>query len=940
MAIKVYPGVKRPTHHISLSDGVRTFGLRLEDGPRSIQEIPMTPSTVHFSGGGTKFGDWEPGMSHIEQRTWEGGRGLADFVDDPTRFFDSKLAWTLTPGKLFPVPRWKFSTPTAIFSEGYQNLPGDMDWVSMWGDVFSYQMAHSIPCSSGWAAYDSLWLWVRRIGNPGDLGVYLKADNGGEPGITKQSTTLDGDDYNEGEIYLVKIDMSGGAATIGTKIYITLVGNMSDDAANHWEIGVDQDGGGSLEYDRSSGGWGAADFTLYYRLLSAGANRKWHFFEFEGAMYAIDQQADGTASKLYLNGDRGKATGATSTTLTDSNQSWTNNQWVNAYVKIVAGTGKGQTRKITSNGATALGLAAWDITPDTTSEYVIYHTAIWQDISPVSGDQIDGVVRSVAIADDFVAFAQGQSVNILKVRWNPGASPPAHEFDDDGTNKADLLLTIQDENNEIKMYAANAVSAAVSRATIPPWLTDMTFETSLDVGDSSLPITSLYEHDGNIYAFKPDGCYQVVFGEAVYDTGKATTATATTLSDSDKSWTANEYIDYYIKIMDGTGKDQVRKITANTATQLTVATWTTNPDTTSGYKIFKEDPTTRKTLGDIGFIRSENNGQAVLSHGLYVYFSWGGYSLQRLYNLSGTYDLSNVGPDKDEGLPDDRRGPIVALRGTPPGIVAAVDGGDDKTSSILVQPVKPFGWHEIFQGPFTGGRVQNIYFQDSYRPRLWFDFDGELCYQDWPRHTFNPLKDSGLTFNEEAILVSSTIDMGVSSLPKYIESIHGAVENLASRNEIRLDYQINEDVGTTTWIEAGAFQINPSDVVEVNRGEVYRIRFRLRIVCNDECSPPIVNATVLEGFARTPIKYQWNMRVKTSSIQRDLSGVSKDADPDELLTWLKEAAVNTKAILMRSIWEQMDNKYVVVEPPTLLRAFTNNLLGYWGGSVMITVREK
>ena len=106
MAIKVYPGVKRPTHHISLSDGVRTFGLRLEDGPRSIQEIPMTPSTVHFSGGGTKFGDWEPGMSHIEQRTWEGGRGLADFVDDPTRFFDSKLAWTLTPGKIFPIPRW------------------------------------------------------------------------------------------------------------------------------------------------------------------------------------------------------------------------------------------------------------------------------------------------------------------------------------------------------------------------------------------------------------------------------------------------------------------------------------------------------------------------------------------------------------------------------------------------------------------------------------------------------------------------------------------------------------------------------------------------------------------------------------------------------------------------------------------------------------------
>ena len=86
MSIRVYPGAKNPSHEISLSDGIRRWGLRLDGGPGAIQEIPMTPSTLQFTGGGTKFGDWEPGMSHIEQRTWEGGRGQQDFVDDPTRF--------------------------------------------------------------------------------------------------------------------------------------------------------------------------------------------------------------------------------------------------------------------------------------------------------------------------------------------------------------------------------------------------------------------------------------------------------------------------------------------------------------------------------------------------------------------------------------------------------------------------------------------------------------------------------------------------------------------------------------------------------------------------------------------------------------------------------------------------------------------------------------
>jgi hypothetical protein len=182
--------------------------------------------------------------------------------------------------------------------------------------------------------------------------------------------------------------------------------------------------------------------------------------------------------------------------------------------------------------------------------------------------------------------------------------------------------------------------------------------------------------------------------------------------------------------------------------------------------------------------------------------------------------------------------------------------------------------------------------------------------------------------------------MGVSNLPKLIESISANVENLASGIEVRLHYQTNKDVGTSTWIEGGTLQINPTDMIEIDQGEVYKIRFRLRMFTNLETTPPIVHATVLEGFARTPIKYQWNMRIKTSSIQRDLSGMAKDATPDELVTWLKEVSKSTRKIFMRSIWEQMDSKYVVVEPPTLLRKFTNNILGYWGGSVVITLREK
>lgn len=71
----------------------------------------------------------------------------------------------------------------------------------------------------------------------------------------------------------------------------------------------------------------------------------------------------------------------------------------------------------------------------------------------------------------------------------------------------------------------------------------------------------------------------------VYASGTATSATATTLVNAAKSWTASQWVNYQVRITGGLGAGQVRTITANTATTLTVATWTTTPDGTSTYAI-------------------------------------------------------------------------------------------------------------------------------------------------------------------------------------------------------------------------------------------------------------------------------------------------------------------------------------------------------------------
>ena len=72
------------------------------------------------------------------------------------------------------------------------------------------------------------------------------------------------------------------------------------------------------------------------------------------------------------------------------------------------------------------------------------------------------------------------------------------------------------------------------------------------------------------------------------DSGTASAGGNDTLTDSTKSWDDTEWEDWYVRITGGTGAGQIRQITSNTATVLTVtAVWDTNPSTDSTYEIYK-----------------------------------------------------------------------------------------------------------------------------------------------------------------------------------------------------------------------------------------------------------------------------------------------------------------------------------------------------------------
>lgn len=78
--------------------------------------------------------------------------------------------------------------------------------------------------------------------------------------------------------------------------------------------------------------------------------------------------------------------------------------------------------------------------------------------------------------------------------------------------------------------------------------------------------------------------YQIQNSKGAYAIGKATSGSATTLVNSAKTWTTNQWTNYQVRIISGTGVGQISNISSNTGTTLTIPAGATI-DATSVYVI-------------------------------------------------------------------------------------------------------------------------------------------------------------------------------------------------------------------------------------------------------------------------------------------------------------------------------------------------------------------
>ena len=837
----VEPGSDDFSHEVVLSARGRRYGLKLLNGPSSLRLIPPPRQAPPIK---------------LEQNSWHMGRGAEVWTPNAYNYYDSANAWTSTPNKLHPtlLQQWYIG-----FRDAEMNMPeaGEQNrWLPLYNgsgadpNVRYRSVAFTASATSN---RQRCIMIFRRRGTPGTLTMEWNADNSGSPGAASKTitkTTTDAPDIIS--YYLDFAPSSVMGVTSGTTYHIKVAGASSDNPNNCWEVLCDLNAAGKKSTDNSV--WDAATASPYYRITDADIGQRLFLFPFDGAWYAVTSLNSRGNSRLFIHGCRGRATAGAATTLTDTGAGqyggtfpdFSGGDW---KLRIVRGLGQGQVRTVSSNTGTVVTVTeAFDITPDTTSEYVVYGGNRWKEIT---GHGLSWVSSKPAYANGIIYFPQGDTTNIRIMQINYGNAND-HGFDEENTanNRAYFLTPSYDGTLGPVMMRANEVATssgapngkAISVGFAPTsplgvpvsFGTDLTFQTSILTGDNTFRISGMYDHQNTRYVAKEDTLYSLSGNVPV-------------------------------KISYGADASPHPQNGAAACTGM--------------------------------------DGQFYLAAQHDVFF------------ISG----SNAYPTNlPFNLPSSRSGYVADLCSVKGWLFAAVDATNDGWSSVMRLSLDTRTWHEQARAYASGKRIRSVAwlnFEDI-RAHLAYEIRGELMYQEMPLSGVRPIQDSGCAYQHEAVIEFPTMDL-LNTDPKFFsyfaldsKKLASAANAAAYGREIAIDYQLNDNIGGSTWINAGAFGISPQDKVDMSLGSQYKIRPRLRIVSNKPSDPPIVENLALSLFSRTK---------QTSAISLDVNAVEEDdVSGEEIWSWLISRILTADVVQVESIFSFLHNRRMVLpaEPNT------------------------
>lgn len=320
--------------------------------------------------------------------------------------------------------------------------------------------------------------------------------------------------------------------------------------ATVWEKGVASSGSTTTLVDNSKN-WNTNELANYYVRIFSGTGEGQLRQILSNTSNTLTWSSAGTApdstSKYIIEGfDAGTSSSGTSSTVVDGSKSWATNRWANYRVVITGGTGIGQSRIITSNTSTTLSVKpSFTTAPDNTSTYRIQGD---NDLLYITYGAQACLYTSCADEDMWTGNRKLDGGVARSGSAQYGGDKPISISTTTRSGTTATVTTSQNHNFKtgysIIHTGATGVDASLYNITATITVTGAT--------------TYTYTMSGTPTA------------NATF-----TAQSSTTLTDSTKNWTTNEwagYVCYMTTTLSNSPTGQVFRIASNTSNTLTFTT--------------------------------------------------------------------------------------------------------------------------------------------------------------------------------------------------------------------------------------------------------------------------------------------------------------------------------------------------------------------------------
>jgi len=305
-----------------------------------------------------------------------------------------------------------------------------------------------------------------------------------------------------------------------------------------------------------------------------------------------------------------------------------------------------------------------------------------------------------------------------------------------------------------------------------------------------------------------------------------------------------------------------------------------------------------------------------------------GNGIYKYINGNNAAVITVVGPDRDDGLPSDRRGAIRHMAGSHNELLVGIDAsaapGTIASTSIPYQWIShqgssviasdsgystilgynDMGWETKWQAATSGKGFDSIHVSDAYsKYRVWWGHNDIVHFMELPKDIINPSEVSEFSYALQGIHETPWFNAGQSEVDKLALSLRIEAQDLTTTEKVKVEYATDYSesyttaVGTLDSSEMGAASGTHTYTFGSSYGTAFRaIKFKLTL------NRSTATTTGLEKF-ETPdvvsltLEYRKKIAAKWGhTVDLDLTNEYKGNVPKDLRSNLISAIESTTLV--------------------------------------------